>query len=387
MSYSTLKSDLIKKKNLHITEKNATGVVIHILNLKELDRPYYKMVPTELQIEACESANRCKELTECEKGVVDKSETNLDESEIIISWERFESLYIIMQYENKFIKCNHTSKPYIEVRKLAINGSLEQPFGTVVDDSFRSTTQENNHQIFYLQVKQSVSLHTLFPNLNYNTTCDDGCKKVATVSSPQKSKLVDGWTELALSNCDKQESKCNTTIKSIFQSANGQVNDNFDQYAGLVHFRNGTDKLNEGGESTWSERQYATVEDVSAFNFQQTPTSLMTNTTSGTSGTLFEHYANNTYLNQILNAYNNRGDDDNIWSWYIQILILMVYIGIFVAFGGFILHSRWKRNNQRNQLDLSSDFYLSSALYPGAQEMTPISSENIQPVADSASFL
>jgi hypothetical protein len=92
-------------------------------------------------------------------------------------------------------------------------------------------------------------------------------------------------------------------------------------------------------------------------------------------------------LNQILNAYNNRGDDDNIWSWYIQILILMVYIGIFVAFGGFILHSRWKRNNQRNQLDLSSDFYLSSALYPGAQEMTPISSENIQPVADSASFL
>jgi hypothetical protein len=378
MSYSTLKSDLIKKKNVHITEKNATGVVFHILNLKDPDRPYYKMVPTELQIKACESANRCKELTECEKGVVDKSETNLDESEIIISWERFESLYIIMQYENKFIMCHHTSKPYIEVRKLAINGSLEQPFGTVVDDSFRSTTQENNHQIFYSQVKQSVSLHTLFPNLSYNTTCDNGFQNVATVSkSPRESKLVDGWTEFPLSNRDGQEiSKCDTTFKSIFQSANGQVNDNwnFDQYAGLVHFRN-------GGESTWPERQYATVEDLSAFNFQQTPTSLMTNTTSGTSGTLFEHYANNTYFNQTLTVYNNRGDDDNRRPWFMPILILMVYIGIFVAFGGFLLYSQWKKNNQRNQLDLSS------ALYPGAQEMTPISSENIQPIADSASFL
>jgi hypothetical protein len=63
--------------------------------------------------------------------VVDKSETNLDESEIIISWEHFESLYIIMQYENKFINCRDTSE--FHIRKLAKDGLLEQPSGTVVD--------------------------------------------------------------------------------------------------------------------------------------------------------------------------------------------------------------------------------------------------------------
>ncbi|CAH1364005.1 unnamed protein product [Tenebrio molitor] len=370
MSYSTLKSELIKKKNVHITEKNPTGVVCVILNVKEPNSPYYKMVPTELQIKACESANRCKELTQCEKGVVDKSETNLDESEIIISWEHFESLYIIMQYENKFINCRDTSE--FHIRKLAKDGLLEQPSGTVVDDSFRSTTQENNHLIFYLQGNQSVSLHTFCPNLYYNTTCDDGLQEVVNVSSPRESKLVKGWTEFPLSNCDRQEiRKCNTTFKSIYQSANGQVNDNwnFDQYAGLVHFRN-------GGRSTWSERQYATVE---AFNSQQTPTSLMTNTTSGTSGTLSGHYANNNYFNQT-------DDDDNRRQWLpilpiLPILILMVEILFVIAIAIVAGYRLLKWNNQRNQLDHSS------ARHVGAQETTPFSLETNQPVADWASFL
>jgi hypothetical protein len=84
MSYSTLKSELIKKKNVHITEKNPTGVVCVILNVKEPNSPYYKMVPTELQIKACESANRCKELTQCEKGVT------------VTCWKLFKLLVIIV---------------------------------------------------------------------------------------------------------------------------------------------------------------------------------------------------------------------------------------------------------------------------------------------------
>jgi hypothetical protein len=194
--YNVLKTDLSKEESVYIMVENATDTRFYFFPSRYPNNPHYKMVPTELQIQGCESDNRCKELMECEKALVNISNTNLDENLIFISWKLFEteSLVIIMQYKNKFIKCRH--KPHLQIQKLVMYGSQVQSF-RIVDGFFISTTQENNHiklnRSFNLRVNESVSLHG-FQCLDCDTsitlTCDNNLQKVVNVSGSQGSKLV-----------------------------------------------------------------------------------------------------------------------------------------------------------------------------------------------------
>jgi hypothetical protein len=63
--------------------------------------------------------------------VVDVSDTNLDENVIFLSWKlsEAESLIILMQYKNKFIKCHR--KPHFQINKLVMTGSEKQLYGTI----------------------------------------------------------------------------------------------------------------------------------------------------------------------------------------------------------------------------------------------------------------
>jgi hypothetical protein len=309
--YTVLKADLSKEGSVYIMVQNATDASFYIFPSKYPNSPHYKMVPTELQIQGCDQYSKCEEVMECERAVVDISDTNLDENVVFISWKRFETetLVILMQYKDKFIKCRHHN-PHIQIQKLVMYGSQLQLFG-IIDGFFRSTTQENNNlklnRSFNLQVNQSVSLHTfqcLHCNTSIKLTCDNNLEKVVNVSSSQGSKLifsdsllVNGWKEFSLSNCGTQEFRnCNLTIQTLLQPANGQVNHIWiiAQGAVLVHLKNKTDNIYEGGELTCLEGQDTTVED-----FEQTPTSIITHT----SGTKFEFNANNTQCNQTLANY------------------------------------------------------------------------------------
>jgi hypothetical protein len=292
--YTVLKADLNKEGSVYIMVENATDVAFYFFPSKYPNSAHYKMVPTELQIQGCENYNTCEELMECERAVVDISDTNLDENVIFISWKRFETetLVILMQYKDKFIKCRH-HKPHIQIQKLVMYGSQLQLFG-IIEGFFRSTTQENNNlklnRSFNLQVNQSVSLHTfqcLHCNTSIKLTCDNNLEKVVNVSSSQGSKLVsvyicptlkcndqflkifsdsllvNGWKEFSLSNCGTQEFRnCNLTIQTLLQPANGQVNHIWiiAQGAVLVHLKNETDNIYEGGELTCLEGQDTTVE-------------------------------------------------------------------------------------------------------------------------------
>jgi hypothetical protein len=194
--YTVLKTDLSKEESVYIMVENATDAAFYFFPSKYPNSAHYKMVPTELQIQGCENHNKCEEVMECERAVVDISDTNLDENVIFISWKQFETetLVILMQYKNKFIKCRH-HKLHFQIQKLVMYSSQVQSFG-IIDGFFRSTTQENNHlklnRTFNLQVNQSVSLNT-FQCLQCNTsitlTCDN-LQKIVNVSSAQGSKLV-----------------------------------------------------------------------------------------------------------------------------------------------------------------------------------------------------
>jgi hypothetical protein len=357
--YTVLKTDLSKEESVYIMVENATDAAFYFFPSKYPNSAHYKMVPTELQIQGCENHNKCEEVMECERAVVDISDTNLDENVIFISWKQFETetLVILMQYKNKFIKCRH-HKLHFQIQKLVMYSSQVQSFG-IIDGFFRSTTQENNHlklnRTFNLQVNQSVSLNT-FQCLQCNTsitlTCDN-LQKIVNVSSAQGSKLifsdsllVNGWKEFSLSNCDTQEfSNCNLTIQTLLQSPNGHVNHIWiiAQGAVTVQLKNNTHKIDEGGESTCLklEHQKATVED-----FERTPTPIITST----SGAKFELNPNNTQSNQTLANCISKIEDilctANTWSrrepWLIAIFTFTLATLIITIIN---CYKQWKMDN------------------------------------------
>jgi hypothetical protein len=111
--------------------ENATDARFYLFPLKYPNSAHYKMLPTELQIQGCETQNKCEEVMECERAVVDVSDTNLDESVVFISWKlERETFVILMQYKNRFIKCRHY-KPHLQIQKLVMFGSQMQRFGIV----------------------------------------------------------------------------------------------------------------------------------------------------------------------------------------------------------------------------------------------------------------
>jgi hypothetical protein len=265
-NYTLMKSDSSREKSVYIIVENVTDALFYLFPSKYPNSAHYKIVPTELQIQGCENHNICEELMQCERAVVDISDTNLDENVIFISWKRFETetLVILMQYKNKFVKCRHY-KPHLQIEKLVMYGSQVQSFG-IIDGFFISTTQENNHlklnRSFNLQVNQSISLHILQClecNTNITLTCDNLQRNVNTSSSQgskmifKDNRLVNGWKEFSLSNCGTQElSNCNLTIQTLLESENGQVNHIWiiAQGAVTVYLENITNKIDEGGEST-----------------------------------------------------------------------------------------------------------------------------------------
>jgi hypothetical protein len=334
--YTVLKSGLSKEESVYIMVEKATDTRFYFFPSKFPNSPHYKMVPTELQIQGCESDNRCKELMECEKALVNISNTNLDENLIFISWKLFEteSLVIIMQYKNKFIKCRH--KPHLQIQKLVMYGSQVQSF-RIVDGFFISTTQENNHiklnRSFNLRVNESVSLHG-FQCLDCDTsitlTCNNNLQKVVNVSGSQGSKLifsdshlVNGWKESSLSNCGTQVlSNCNLTIQTLLHSTN-QVNQFWIIAHGAVtvHLNIDTDKIDEGGESTCLklEHRNTTVED-----FEQTTTPMITNT----SGPKFEFIPNNTQSNVTLRTTDTSSQTESCLTFTLIFATLVLYANI-----------------------------------------------------------
>jgi hypothetical protein len=64
--------------------------------------------------------------------MVDVTDRNLDENVIFISWKQFETetLVILMQYKNKFVKCRH-NESHIKIQKLVMFGSVQQSFGFI----------------------------------------------------------------------------------------------------------------------------------------------------------------------------------------------------------------------------------------------------------------
>ncbi|KAJ3616853.1 hypothetical protein MTP99_009170 [Tenebrio molitor] len=263
--YTVVKPDLAKEGSVYIMVENTTDAVFYFFPSRYPNSPHYKMIPTELQIQGCENHNNCEELMECEKAVVDISDTNLDENVIFISWKKFETetLVILMQYKNKFVKCRY-HKPHFQIQKLVMYGSQVQSFG-IIDEFFRSTTQENNHiklnRSFNLQVNQSVSLRIfqcLYCNTSITLTCDS-LQKMVNVSSSHGSKLifsdshlVNGWKESSLSNCGTQVLRnCNLTIQTLLHSAN-QVNQFWIIAQGslTLYLKNDSNKIDEGEEST-----------------------------------------------------------------------------------------------------------------------------------------
>jgi hypothetical protein len=130
--YNVLKTDLSKEESVYIMVENATDAAFYFFPSKYPNSAHYKMVPTELQIQGCENHNKCEEVMECERAVVDISDTNLDENVIFISWKQFETetLVILMQYKNKFIKCRH-HKLHFQIQKLVMYSSQVQSFGII----------------------------------------------------------------------------------------------------------------------------------------------------------------------------------------------------------------------------------------------------------------
>jgi hypothetical protein len=130
--YIVVKPDLAKEGSVYIMVENTTDAVFYFFPSRYPNSPHYKMVPTELQIQGCENHNICEELMECERAVVDISDTNLDENVIFISWKKFETetLVILMQYKNKFVKCRY-HKPHFQIQKLVMYGSQVQSFGII----------------------------------------------------------------------------------------------------------------------------------------------------------------------------------------------------------------------------------------------------------------
>jgi hypothetical protein len=194
--YTVLKSNLKKEESVYIMVENATDARFYLFPLKYPNSAHYKMLPTELQIQGCETQNKCEEVMECERAMVDVSDRNLDENVIFISWKQFETetLVILMQYKHKFIKCRHY-KPHLQLQKLVMYSCQQQSFG-IIDGFFRSTTQANNHiklnRSFNLQVNQSVSLRTfqcLYCNTSITLTCGTW-QKTVNVSGSEGSKLV-----------------------------------------------------------------------------------------------------------------------------------------------------------------------------------------------------
>jgi hypothetical protein len=261
--YEVLKTNFSKEESVYIMVENLTDVLFNFVPVTHPNTSNYTMVPTKLQIQACEN-NKCEQLKECDRAVVDVSDTNLDENVIFLSWKlsEAESLIILMQYKNKFIKCHR--KPHFQINKLVMTGSESQLYGTI-DGFFKSTTKENNHinldRNFNLQVNQSVSLHT-FQCLDCNTiitlTCDS-LQKTVNVSNSQGSKMIfsdnrilNGWKESSLSNCGTQElSNCNLTLQTLLLQSAHQVNHMWIivQGAPFVNLRNETNKIDSGHES------------------------------------------------------------------------------------------------------------------------------------------
>jgi hypothetical protein len=259
--YTVVKPDLAKEGSVYIMVENTTDAVFYFFPSRYPNSPHYKMVPTELQIQGCENHNICEELMECERAVVDISDTNLDENVIFISWKKFETetLVILMQYKNKFVKCRY-HKLHFQIQKLVMYGSQVQSFG-IIDEFFRSTTQENNHiklnRSFNLQVNQSVSLRIfqcLYCNTSITLTCDS-LQKTVNISNSHGSKLifsdshlVNGWKESSLSNCGTQVLRnCNLTIQTLLHSAT-QVNQFWIIAQGSVtlYLKNDSNKIDEG---------------------------------------------------------------------------------------------------------------------------------------------
>ncbi|CAH1364032.1 unnamed protein product [Tenebrio molitor] len=344
--YEVLKTNFSKEESVYIMVENLTDVLFNFVPVTHPNTSNYTMVPTKLQIQACEN-NKCEQLKECDRAVVDVSDTNLDENVIFLSWKlsEAESLIILMQYKNKFIKCHR--KPHFQINKLVMTGSERQLYGTI-DGFFKSTTKENNHinldRNFNLQVNESVSLHT-FQCLDCNTiitlTCDS-LQKTVNVSNSQGSKMIfsdnrilNGWKESSLSNCGTQElSNCNLTLQTLLLQSVHQVNNMWIivQGAAFVNLRNENDKIDSGQESICLKLENDTT--VADFEqFEQTPTPIITSTR--TSDNVAQ--SNQTVANYIIKYIKDTSSRTE--SWLIAIFTL-----IFVTFlmSAINLYKQWK---------------------------------------------